>query len=107
METFSAQFYMRLIDEYSVIEAFEWAKEKATNGEVKDFPDRESPKVSDNLEVGTDPTQLSVEKMLNMSIAFEDRESSKVSDSLEVGIVPILLDMDNKIHKRKLFDSKA
>jgi peptide subunit release factor 1 (eRF1) len=56
---------MRLIDEYSVIEAFEWAKEKATNGE------------------------------------------EKVSNSLEVGIVPILIDMDNKIHKRKLFDSKA
>ncbi len=75
--SFCAQFYMRLIDEYSVSDAFNLAKDYVSDGSGENIHD------------------------------YEEIWQSKDIKHYSLGITPILLDENHKVHKRKLFDSNA
>ena len=68
---------MRLIDEKSVVEAFNLAKDYVSDGSGDNIHD------------------------------YEEIWQSRDTKHYSLGITPILLDEQNKIHKKKLFDSKA
>jgi hypothetical protein len=75
--SFCAQFYMRLIDENSVIDAFNTAKDYVNDGS------------GDDLHV------------------YEEIWNSKDTKYYSLGITPKLINDDHRVNQRKLFDSRA